>query len=483
VNSRHLVPAAAVIVSILGTATSLPADDWPQFRGPNQSGVSAETGLARTWPPNGPRVLWSSPVGKGFGGAAIHGGEVFILDRDPPGQHATNPPPAAPRVTGEGSPGVDVLRCLDLTTGTQKWTFAYHARAPRGVDIRGSCTVPTADGDRVYTIGPCGDIHAVNRRTHRPDWSVRLMEDFRGLVSPDAEAAERTHSPATFMLDRRREPAIPRWGFTHNGVLHRDTLIVAPHAETAPLVAFERATGRIRWRVRAYLGRNWFSHVTPYLTSLGGQDQVILVANQHPARNPPAVVSSVDADSGEVLWKIRTRRAYNVPIPMPVKIADDRLFITGGYRLGCFVLLAARGPTGWSVEFPFADAALCTAHVQTPVFYQDHLYAQSYDGYHNTLQGGLTCLTPDGQLRWRTGPGTHFENGAFLIADGLLYVMHGASGTLTMAEASPAGYRELARAKVLDAQGGQVWAPMALSDGKLVVRDQTMLKSLDVRNP
>jgi hypothetical protein len=61
--------------------------------------------------------------------------------------------------------------------------------------------------------------------------------------------------------------------------------------------------------------------------------------------------------------------------------------------------------------------------------------------------------------------------------------MHGKTGELFLAEASPDGYRQLAKAKVLDGENGEVWAPMALADGRLIVRDQHKMKCLDVRGP
>jgi len=59
--------------------------------------------------------------------------------------------------------------------------------------------------------------------------------------------------------------------------------------------------------------------------------------------------------------------------------------------------------------------------------------------------------------------------------------MHGRTGQLHLFELADAGPKLLAQAKVLEAQGAEVWAPLALSDGKLLVRDQHKLKCLDVR--
>jgi hypothetical protein len=71
--------------------------------------------------------------------------------------------------------------------------------------------------------------------------------------------------------------------------------------------------------------------------------------------------------------------------------------------------------------------------------------------------------------------------GSLLMADDLIFIMHGKSGELHLVEASANGYRLLSKAKVLEGEGATVWAPMALSEGKLIVRDQKQMKCLDVR--
>ena len=90
-------------------------------------------------------------------------------------------------------------------------------------------------------------------------------------------------------------------------------------------------------------------------------------------------------------------------------------------------------------------------------------------------------MTPDLEPLWQTGPTQEFDAGAFLLADGMLFILHGKTGQLSLLEPTPAGPQMLAQAKVLNAVGGNVWAPMALSDGKLLVRDQHQMKCLDVR--
>ena len=65
------------------------------------------------------------------------------------------------------------------------------------------------------------------------------------------------------------------------------------------------------------------------------------------------------------------------------------------------------------------------------------------------------------------------------MADGMIFALDGDSGKLRLIEASPKGYNELASATVLSGQ--EVWGPMALSDGKLVLRDLSKIVCVNVR--
>src|SRR5688572_23217057 len=72
---KHHVPppgALAIVACLLATSLAI-ADDWPQFLGPQRNGVSAETGLAASWPKEGPPVVWQRDVGEGYSGPVLTG--------------------------------------------------------------------------------------------------------------------------------------------------------------------------------------------------------------------------------------------------------------------------------------------------------------------------------------------------------------------------------------------------------------------------
>ena len=57
------------------------ADDWPQWFGPEHDGVWRETGIIDKFPDGGPKVLWRTPVNRGYAGPSVVGDRVFVMDR------------------------------------------------------------------------------------------------------------------------------------------------------------------------------------------------------------------------------------------------------------------------------------------------------------------------------------------------------------------------------------------------------------------
>lgn len=442
-----------LVVTLVATAR---AADWPAFMGQDRLGISPEKGLARAWPAGGPKVLWTIDAGVGFAGAAVRDGQVYLLDRPDDLK--------------------DVLRCLDLATGKELWTYAYDA--PGKLPYNGSRNVPTVDEKHILTVGPFGHVHCIDRATRQPVWSHHLVNDFK-------DPAVDVDAPPKNRLEKLARTQLPEWGLTQCPVVHGDLVILAPQTQKAGLVAYEKATGKVRW-TSEYIGRNWYSHVSPQLVRLLGVDQVIMLAQpsdpeKSPAKAPPANIVSIDPRTGRFLWKTQTPKPYKIPISQPLRIADDRLFMTGGYGLGGLVLQVNRNGETWSAQFVVQSRNVC-AHIHSPILYEGQIYSESFRD-HGAAATGMVCLDLDGALRWQSGIGEQFQSGGFLIADGLLFVMNGKTGELTLAEANPVAWKVLAKAKVLTAEGGLTWAPLALSDGKLIVRDQHQMRCLDVRTP
>jgi outer membrane protein assembly factor BamB len=417
--------AVALGLSALTLAASAPAADWPQYLGPTRNAVAPDKGLARTWPAEGPKVLWTIPLGEGFGAPAVYGGNLYILDR-----------------VGKEK---DVARCLDLATGQEKWRTEYDAKGGNLGGFPGSRQTPTVDEQHVYTVGGYGHVKCFDRASGKEVWAADLQKDFA--------------------------MRLPMWGFSQSPVLYGDTVIVASQSQQAGVVAFNKNTGQVAWKSEALPGNAGYVALT--LTAVGGVDQVIAVSAGD--RGPKGAVCGFDAKTGKKLWSYDGWQC-KIPIPPVTPIGDGRFFITGEYGANSAMIQVTKEGDAFVAKELFKTDK-CESQIHPPILYKDHLYANSNG---NSRADGMICLDLQGNLKWKTDKNPNFEKGGILFADGLIYNMEGNNGTLHLIEPSPEGYKELAQAKVLNGKE-RMWAPLVLVDGKLLVRSQEEMKCLDVK--
>jgi outer membrane protein assembly factor BamB len=443
-------------VSVMVIAVVLVANvmaDWPQFQGANRDGHAVDQGIARSWPEDGPKEVWSVPLGEGFAGPAIVDGEVYILDR----------------VDSER----DVLRCLDLDTGKEIWTYSNDA--PGEAEFNGSRGTPTVDNKYIYAVGLLGDMLCFDRNSHKLVWKKNLLTDFGGKMSV--------------------------WGVAQNPILYKNLVIVAPHGSNAFVVALDKETGTEVWRS---VGLGGPAYSSPAVVTLGGTKQIVMIAPPEEDENddededdeddkrdrdeqedsgnePPGIVAGISLENGNVLWTYQGW-SCGIPIPFPIQLSENRLLVTGGYGAGSVMLKVTHNGDSFEVKELFKlDQKDFGLQIHQPILHKGYLYANNNGNEHRE---GLVCMTLDGKVLWRTSDDRkqpRFERGNLLIADDLIIDLDGKKGILHLIDPSPDGYKELAQAKVLS--GKAMWAPMAISQGKLLVRNQEEMKCLDLRNP
>ena len=163
-------------------------------------------------------------------------------------------------------------------------------------------------------------------------------------------------------------------------------------------------------------------------------------------------------------------RSARLPVPRPVVVGDGRIFFSGGYGAGSLMLQLSQeqGRIVPHTEFRLS-AKQFGSEQQTPILYDGHLY-----GVRQKDQQ-LVCLDLQGKELWNSGR-DKFGSAPYMIADGLIYAMND-EGVLTMAEASSAGYKRLARATVID-DGVTAWGPIGLGQWPF---DRARPNSNDVR--
>ena len=423
-----------LLVTTLCSAFALA--DWPQFQGPDRNGTSSESGLLRSFPKEGPGVVWETALEQGFGGCAVDGKDLFVVDRV--------------------AKKKDMLICLDATTGKEQWR--YESTSEGEPSFPGSRSVPTVREDAVYFIGSFGRVHCVDRATRKARWQIKMSERY-----PDAET--------------------PKWGYAQCALVIDDIVVVTPFGSETGIAAWNRSTGEETWRS----GPVGNSHSSPTLLKIAGEQHIVLtsVVNQG---SKEGLITSYRPRDGKTLWQ--TTHYYNrIPIPIVTKVSNTLLFVTGGYDCGSKMLSIKRQDDGYLVNEKWSIEK--GSQIHPPFVIDNHLYFLANENSNHRVTtkrktGGLSCWNLEGKELWRTGDDPFMGRGSSLYADGMLILQDGEKGTLRLGEVSAEGFRMLASANVFGSDLSKrfdlkFWSPMALSEGRLYMRGQNRLLCVDLK--
>ena len=432
----------SLLIVLLICAANAYTQDWPQYLGPDRNSVSPQQNLLRSWPENGPEVLWTVNVGRGYGGPVVKDGKIYLLDRDDK--------------VGEN------MRCYDLNSGEKLWNLEYEA--PGSVMFPGSRSVPTLDGNYVYSCGHNGDLYCIDINTHKAVWNKNVWTDFGG-------------------------EALPIWAISQCPLVYKDMLLVASQAPEAGVVAYDKLTGEIVWKT-PNLGNE--TYVSPAIVQIDGDDHVVMITSStnnigYPDVEPTlGTVVGIEPLSGEVLWKY-TGWECHISVPSAVDAGNNKVLVVGGYELGALMIEVkkqADGSYGTTEIFrteEFGD------QTKPPLLIDGYFYAQYGT---NRKRDGLTCMSMDGEIMWKTKRDPDFNKGSMIFADGLILATDGAK-SLYLINPDPSEFKPLASVELLaepkasdDRMAArfpnQNWAPIALADGRLLIRDQSRLMCVNV---
>jgi outer membrane protein assembly factor BamB len=403
-------------------------DAWTGFRGPGQANIARPSvPLAETWPANGPPVRWTVTVGDGHAGPIVRGGCVYLLDYD------------------EVRRG-DLVRCLSLTDGAELWRRFYPVHTKRNHGI--SRTVPALDGPFLVTFGPQCQVRCLDARSGDHLWAIDLVSRYQARV--------------------------PLWYAGQCPLIDAGVAVLAVGGERVLLAGIECATGSTRWETPNPGGWN-MSHASVAVAEFHGVRQYL-----HAALGGIAGVAAEGEATGDLLWTT-TAFAPGVVAPTPVPLPGNRFLQVAGHGSGGALFQVDRLAGGaWQVtEVERFSRRTFACEQQTPILRDGVLFAvlPSDAGDHRQE---LTCMNPNGEVLWHSGPRDRFGLGPFLAVGEEQMLLMNDTGVLTLARATPAGYVRLAR-HALFPKGRDAWGPMALVDGWLLLRDSTRLMCVDLR--
>jgi outer membrane protein assembly factor BamB len=303
-----------------------------------------------------------------------------------------------------------------------------------------SRTVPTVTDKYVVALGPKCHVSCLDATSGKTYWLLDLARQFGATVPP--------------------------WYAGQCPLVENDCVILAPGGPKALMVAIDCATGEQRWKCPN--PRAWrMTHASIMPMELGGRRMYIYCGS--------GGVAGIAADDGSILWDTTDWKISIATVPSPVVLPDGKIFFSGGYNSGALMLqVKQRGDRFVAETLVRLKPERFGSTQHTPIFFDGHLYGV------REKDKQLVCLDLEGNVIWASGRQHRFGLGPYLIADGLIYAMSD-DGVLTMAEATPQGYKQLAQHRVLE--GPDAWGPMALAGGQLLVRDFTRMVCLEVAAP
>jgi outer membrane protein assembly factor BamB len=396
------VTVLAFLALLIGTRTAM-TEDWPQFRGPGVNGVSQEHGINKDWAAHPPKVLWKLDLkDNGNAAPAVAGERVYIVDH-------------------QGAQ--DIVRALDLSTGTQAWQFEYDDAKQNKYGF--TVSTPLIDHGKLYVLSRLGKVTCLDAAKGEQLWQRNLMAEIKA----------------------RR----PGWDYCMSPVLDGDKLIFAPGGEGTGVVALDKATGQTLWKGG---GGGLTSYGTPLVAQIDGKKQYIALTAM--------AVKGVAAEDGKLLWEVAWPNKYDKKGPSPVLVGERVLIATTeGGDTGLIEVKDNTPTLVWKTK-------TIQCHFTTPVLYHDRVWACS--------DANMMAFEPlTGKILWKK---KGFEHASLIAVDDTVIGLNGADGKLFMLDATAEEYKELGSFSPL---GGVSWTPPVIAGGKLLVRNLKTLVCLDLK--
>jgi outer membrane protein assembly factor BamB len=250
---------------------------WPQWRGPARDNVSSETGLLKSWPEGGPKLLWTSKAaGDGSGPVSVAGGLVFA----------------------QGCKDEKyVITAMD-GTGRVVWEAPIGPKTGEYALMRflGQRSI-TVDDDRVFACDAQGRLVCLDSASGRLLWEKSYRKDLSG------------------------EPYYVL-GYCDAPLVEKEALICAPGGKKGTLAALNKRTGEVLWRSEEL--KDPMPTTAVVAADIGGIRQFVVLTMTS--------LAGIDARNGRLLWRgVLENRTMVATTPI---VGKDVVLATSGYGVG-----------------------------------------------------------------------------------------------------------------------------------------------------
>lgn len=398
---------------------SLFAQDLAEWRGPNRSGVYPDTGLLKSWPEKGPKLLLEiNGIGNGYSSPLMYKNVIYVTGR---------------------KDTMDVLSAYELN-GQKKWEIPY-GRAWSRTFPETRCT-PTIENNRVYLVSGMGEVVCVDAETGKLIWKVDAQTEFKG------------------------EPH--RWGIAESVAISDKAVFYVTGGEEASVVALNKSDGKLFWKAKSLGGTRAYAS-SVIIQKAGLHLLLAQTAND---------LIAINVENGDIVWNFNlmkyhtgeTGKGANTNTPL---FYNDDIFITSGYDHPAIMLKLADDARSVSVKWTNPDF---DDHLGGAIKIGNYVFGSNWI---NNAKGKWICADWEtGKTMYETA---WHNKGPIISADGLLYCLEEKSGNIALVKPNPEKFDLVSSFRITKGEG-PYWAHPAIYDGKLLVRHGEYLAVYDLRN-
>jgi len=393
------------------------AQQISEWRPENRTGVSAETGLLKSWQAEGPMLLWSTAdLLKGNSSVTFGNNSIYT--------------------TGTKD-SLDILFALNMN-GKIRWQTAM-GRA-WNESFPESRSTPTVEGTKVYTCSGYGDIACIDGISGKIIWSYKASELNKGTYG--------------------------NWGIAESLLIDGNKLYFSPGGPETMTIAINKTNGSLIWKSASLDDKP--AYVSPILVEYAGKKMIINVSLGH--------VFAVDASNGEIVWKVAHKKAMpgdDLIFCVTPLFHDGKVYVTGGYDIGGVMLNIA--DDGKSANVAWTDSILDVHHGGV-VLVNGYIYGSNW---LNNSNGNWCCIDWNtGKKMWEEHWNC---KGSIISAEGMLYIYDEKKGNVGLLKANPGKFDLVSTFKVTQGVSGPFWSHPVIHNGILYLRHNNALMAYDIK--
>lgn len=300
------------------TVSGIVALDWPQWLGPDRTGISKETGFRKTFPKNGPKILWKKSLGAGFSAFSVVKDRAYTMFADD---------------------SYEYLVCLNANTGKEIWKTRTDLFYGDYMGGNGPRATPTIDGNLVYTLSAYGKLYAVDASTGSVVWEQDFKKSFGAKP--------------------------PQWGFCGSPLVADGRVYIETGGENGNhVVAYNKTDGKLVWKTVTG-SDDVAGYSSPIKTTINDVPQILFFTGRG--------VMGTNPENGTTYWRYPWKTDYDVNAATPVFVAPDGILISSGYGTGSALLRIAGSGGNQQASEVWKNRDL-KSRMATPVLYEGYLY-------------------------------------------------------------------------------------------------------------